>query len=65
MIPLLAGVPSCLFRPEDEEDLARVVLGQLEHPIPANVSIEDWSQLISRMDRALLAVCEKIPAQRT
>jgi glycosyltransferase involved in cell wall biosynthesis len=65
MIPLLAGVPSCLFRPEDEEDLARVVLGQLEHPIPANVSIEDWSQLISRMERALLAACEKIPAQRT
>ena len=50
MPQLLASTPDGLYHADDAADLARAVLVQLTHPQIAQVPIDDWSQLIGRLD---------------
>jgi glycosyltransferase involved in cell wall biosynthesis len=50
MPQLLASAPEGLYRDDDAADLARAVLAQLAHPQIAQVAIDDWSQLIDRLE---------------
>lgn len=56
MTHLLADVPSCLFRADDAQDLARVILAQLDQPVRANVPIDDWQHLIGSLEPRLRAL---------
>lgn len=58
MPQLLASAPDGLYRADDAADLARAVLAQLTHPQPAQASIEDWAQLIGRLDVRLRQLCD-------
>lgn len=61
MGPLLADLPSCLYEPDDAADLARALLAQLEHPMVANVPIQDWVQLIGALEPSLRAAARITP----
>lgn len=56
MPQLLAFAPGGLYRADDAADLARAVLVQLAHPQLAQVPIDDWSHLISRLEGHLRAL---------
>lgn len=56
MIQLLANVPSGQYDADDAEGLARALLAQLDHPVVADVPIEDWTQLIGALEPRLRAV---------
>jgi glycosyltransferase involved in cell wall biosynthesis len=53
MADLLKEYPQCLYRPDDAEDLARCVLEQLQRPTPPEFEIEDWAQIIGRLEPKL------------
>jgi glycosyltransferase involved in cell wall biosynthesis len=56
MNQLLTNVPSGQFDADDVEGLARALLAQLDHPVVADVPIEDWAQLISSLEPRLRAL---------
>jgi glycosyltransferase involved in cell wall biosynthesis len=56
MSHLLADMRSCLYRADDAADLARALLLQLDRPAVADVPIDDWAQLIGRLEPHLLAL---------
>ena len=58
MIQLLANVPSGQYDADDAEGLARALLAQLDHPVVADVPIEDWTQLIGALEPRLRAVVD-------
>lgn len=53
---LLAGTSSCLYEPDVPESLASTLLAQLEHPMIADVAIDDWRQLISTLEPQLRGI---------
>lgn len=59
MTRLLADVPSCLYQPDDADSLAVALLAQLDHPVKADVPIEDWAQLIGALEPRLRAIAGK------
>lgn len=56
MIPLLAEVPAGQYDADDAEGLARALLAQLDRPAVADVRIEDWTELIGKLEPRLRAV---------
>lgn len=54
MPDLLAQAPSCLYQVDNPESLASVLLAQLESPIAADVSIDDWEKLIKSVEPKLI-----------
>jgi glycosyltransferase involved in cell wall biosynthesis len=56
MPQLLANAPQGLYRADDDADLSRAVLAQLAQPQAAQVPIDDWTQLIGRLDGHLRAL---------
>lgn len=53
MIDLLADSPSSLYQADNPESLANALLSQLNSPHVPTVTIDDWSQLISSLERRL------------
>lgn len=53
MPQLLADAPSCLYAADDSRSLAGALLAQLDHPVVANVAIDDWAQLIGALEPQL------------
>lgn len=54
MTSLLADESStCLYRADDANSLADVLLAQLAHPVVPDVAIDDWEQLIGRIETDL------------
>jgi len=58
MNQLLANVPSGQFDADDAQGLARALLAQLDHPVVADVPIEDWAQLIGALEPRLRALVD-------
>lgn len=56
MIQLLAEVHASQYDADDAEGLARALLAQLDRPAVADVRIEDWTQLIGKLEPRLRAV---------
>jgi glycosyltransferase involved in cell wall biosynthesis len=56
MSHLLADTRSCLYRADDAADLARALLLQLDQPVVADVPIDDWAELVGRLEPRLLAL---------
>lgn len=56
MTQLFASVPSGQFEADDAQGLARALLAQLDHPVVADVRIEDWAALIGALEPRLRAV---------
>lgn len=63
MPQLLASAPDGLYRADDAADLARAVRAQLAHPQTAQVPIEDWFQLIDRLEGHLRTLVTPAPRQ--
>lgn len=59
MTHLLADVPTCLYDADDAKGLAATLLRQLEQPLTAEVVIEDWTQLIGRLEPVLQAIARR------
>lgn len=53
MPQLLASAPAGLYTAEDPADLAKAVLGLLEQPALATVSIDDWTHIVGTMEQQL------------
>ncbi|MBS0433258.1 MAG: glycosyltransferase family 4 protein [Proteobacteria bacterium] len=62
MTDLLSTVPDALYRPDDAADLARAVQVLLDKPARPDVAIEDWTQVIGRLERELRALVTHRPA---
>lgn len=50
MAAALTSRPHCLYRPDDAVDLARCLREQLLQPTPPGFPIEDWAQVIGRIE---------------
>lgn len=53
MPELLSHVSEALYEPDNADDLARAVLALLDHPTQVEVPVEDWSQIVGRMEQDL------------
>jgi len=56
MVPLLAGVPGALYRPDDADDLARAMDHQLAERQLPDVAFDDWATIIGRLEQHLRAL---------
>ncbi|AIF47256.1 glycosyltransferase family 4 protein [Dyella japonica] len=56
MPDLLGTVPSCLYEADSAHDLARAIREQASSPRRAAVSIDDWAQIIGRMNTEILRI---------
>lgn len=65
MNQLLAKVPAGQFDADDAEGLAKALLAQLDHPVIANVPIQDWAQLIGALEPRLRALVRDQSARLT
>ena len=55
MGPLFADAPQCLYRAGCAQDLAEKLGRQLAHPAMPRVDIDDWQQIIGRIEPRLTA----------
>lgn len=53
MSALFATTPACLYAVGDADDLAAKLRAQLVSPVHADVPIEDWQEIIGRVERRL------------
>lgn len=65
MPQLLASLGEALYRPDDAADLARAVSALLDKPAQPEVAIEDWAQIIGRMEQALRALVTRTAGSRS
>lgn len=56
MPQLLVSAAAGLYRADDADDLARAVLAQLNYPVQAQVSIDDWARIVGVMEKKLRAI---------
>ena len=59
MPDLLGAVPDCLYEADASHDLARAVHEQCRTPRRAAVAIDDWAQIIGRMNTELLRMTSR------
>jgi glycosyltransferase involved in cell wall biosynthesis len=58
MRDLFADTPQLLFRADDAQALADAVIGQLDRPRRPQFPIMGWAQLVTGMERELLALVQ-------
>lgn len=59
MPDLLATVPGCLYEADAAQDLTRAVTEQCRSPRLAAVSIDDWAQIIGRMNMEIVRIASR------
>lgn len=55
----LSSTPDALYAVDNAGDLARAALAMLERPARPELAIEDWAQIIARMERDLSALVSR------
>lgn len=63
MADVLAAYPQCLYQADDAADLAARIREQLQRPTPPVLEIEDWQQIIGRIEPRLRALGQRRAAR--